>query len=177
MPHTKYTYPTQRVGTHDGKGFILNHDHFLFMEQGNDFSYQHNSRGLFQFIEGTYDLRDVPEDQKVIGLMMLRASIEGIEAVAWIEHTSNWDGFVEFTLTDGRSIQSTWDFHLLSDDDAFDPSAPVKNELFPGGEKYNRIMIDGFEIANPDGSKHEDWEGQIDFPVNDVVELQVWFDT
>lgn len=176
-----YTYPSHvdPVNRSGKRLAILNHDAFLFQEKDGDFSYQHNSRGLYQFIGGNYDLREVSQRNKVIGLLMMAAAIQGIEAVAWIEHTSNWDGFIEFTTKDGLVWCTTWmDFELVREGEPINPMEP--RELWPlDNEEFFEgitLRLNGGYLPSTDDYNWSDEEVK-DLDLNEVIEVHVWFDT
>lgn len=174
MTEPQFNYPTVNDG-------ILEHDVFLFQEKGKDFSYQHNSRGMQDFFAGLYDLREVAQRNKVTGLLMLAAAIRGTEAVAWIEHTSNWDGFACFTTKDAKQWTTTWaDFHLVYNDSLLDPLDP-QGELFAvDSEEFFesiKLRLDGGYL--PDDDEDPEWQDGkvVDLDLHDLITVHLWFDT
>lgn len=179
---TRRTYKTTDGVEH--KSAILEHNVFLFQNRPRHFSYQHNSRGMQDFFAGTYNLAKVDQYYKVAGLLMLEAAIKGVEAVAWLEHTSNWDGFVQFT-SEGKVWTTTWgDFSLWSGDKKLDPMDPPTEFFAVDSEAWFEgivLKLDGGYLPDEptEGEEFADWDDEktATLDLHTVTELHVWFDT
>lgn len=186
----KFTYPRARRVRDNGRStHILDHNCFLFQEKPKHFSYQHNSRGIQDFFAGYYDLRKVSRPNKVLGLLMMQAAIKGCEAVAWIEHTSNWDGFVCFETKDKLRWTTTWeDFRCIKDNEPIDPMEPRELYLLDSDDYFDKVSLrlyGGYLPDDPATNPAEDmpefakWDDgkEVDLNLDDLCFLNVWFDT
>lgn len=176
----EFTYPTGEDFAGKNTSRILNHDAFLFQAREGDFTYQHNSRLLFDTYGGFYDFSNVTRYNLITGLLMMAAAIRGTEAVAWIEHTSNWDGFVDFKLKDERHFVTTWaDFHLVHrDGQRVDPMEPGELWVLDDPELgfITHLELEGGYLTPEDDEEWSD-DKVVKIPLEQLSTMHVWFDT
>jgi hypothetical protein len=159
--------PSRREPSQEGTCHILNHDAFLFYELEDEFSYQHNSRGVFAFIEGTFDLPNtLRHDQRVNSLAQYLTILKCAQQVANLEHTSNWDIFMIITMMDGTEWYCYDDAKLIGDPDFLKESLITELEV----------------TAAPQADIDEedfDWDSMLtrQLKVDDIAEIHLWFDT
>lgn len=173
---TKYRRPSRY--DHDGSTHILNHDAFVFHTLPDEFGYQQNSRGVFEYIEGTFDLPEtMGHEQRVYSLAQYLVILNCAMTVGDLEHTGNWDIFMEVTMADG----TTW---FCYDDMAIPNLDPNDNQLFIlSSAEY----IETFPVVTVTAAPIEDYcKDDFDYDtgmvtrelvIDDIREIHLWFDT
>jgi hypothetical protein len=64
-------------------------------------TFPHVSRALANLVAGTYDLTIFEPMERAEFLYGLWKMYEALEKIGWIEHTSDWDWYVQIELVDG----------------------------------------------------------------------------
>lgn len=177
IPDTpKYRRPTRRTPSTSGN-YILDHDAFLFHELPDEFSYQHNSRGVFQFIEGTYDLPETMDHpHRVHTLAMFLTILDCAQKVAWIEHTGNWDIFMVVTMADGTNWFCYDDMKIPG----FDHDKNLLFEEWPeDNPPYPTVEVTAATVEDYDKDDFDYDTGMVTrtLAIDDIREIHLWFDT
>lgn len=97
---TRPTY-TEHVGSTGTRFF--NHDKFLFYDKPEEFSYQHNPRGILGFIEGVFDLPDTMDEDSRLYRCWEYFTI--LECALKLGEDISWDVSCEVTIESGETFR------------------------------------------------------------------------
>lgn len=75
------------------------------------------SSALAELIAGEHDISQLTTREKAAFLFGLQKAAETTQSIGWIEHTSDWDWWVGFYLTDGSYIGDDDGIHPNEDDE------------------------------------------------------------